>query len=286
MRSSPGPELTIGTVSEQTGVPVTVLRSWEQRYGFPAALRSAGGHRRYHPHDVEQIDAVQQARTSGLSLRAAIERVVSDRRQRAPSIAAGLREAWPHLTTQVLTKPSMVMFSRAIEDECCLRADRPVLLGAFQHERYYRQSKSRWRSLARTASAAVVLAHFPQRSEAADQRGTPTEVPVEAAAPVLNEWAIICDARDRAACLIGWELPGQADVAQHARRFEAMWSVEPPVVRDAALIVIDIATSVDERHAELRSHLGVVPPTDTHTVRFAQALTVRIIAYLETPTVS
>ncbi|MET0324336.1 MAG: MerR family transcriptional regulator, partial [Ilumatobacteraceae bacterium] len=66
--------MTIGTVAEQTGVSVTVLRSWEQRHGFPTATRLPSGHRRYTQQDVDAILQVLEQRETGLSLEAAIER--------------------------------------------------------------------------------------------------------------------------------------------------------------------------------------------------------------------
>ena len=39
--------LTIGDLAHRTGVPISTLRSWERRYGFPEPRRQRGGHRRY-----------------------------------------------------------------------------------------------------------------------------------------------------------------------------------------------------------------------------------------------
>lgn len=39
--------MSIGALSKATGVPADTLRTWERRYGFPAAERTESGHRRY-----------------------------------------------------------------------------------------------------------------------------------------------------------------------------------------------------------------------------------------------
>ena len=47
--------LTIQHVSQLLMVPSPTLRSWERRYGVPAARRSAGGHRRYSHDDLHDL---------------------------------------------------------------------------------------------------------------------------------------------------------------------------------------------------------------------------------------
>ena len=64
----------------------------------------------------------------------------------------------------------------------------------------------------------------------------PVQVSLPADAPARREWTLVCDCRDYPACVTGWELPGQRPAADGARRFEAVWSLDPQVVRDAAAI--------------------------------------------------
>lgn len=51
------------------GIPQPTLRSWEIRYGFPRASRSAGGHRRYSDEGLTQLrlmrDAIAQGKRAG-----------------------------------------------------------------------------------------------------------------------------------------------------------------------------------------------------------------------------
>ena len=269
--------LTIGVVAAQTGVSVPVLRSWEQRHGFPVATRLPSGHRRYSQHDVDLIAQVVRDRDAGLSLDAAIERI--RRRESAParSLFSGVRALWPDLAPQLLSKRSMLAVSRAIEDEYCARAERPFLFAAFQRDEFFRASEARWRSLAETAAVAVVMADFPAGARTST---TPIEIDLDRDSPVRREWSIVCDAPASAACLVGWE--HEHDDRTRGRRFEAIWTVEPAIVRDAARIAIDLAARYVPGLASFNDRLPPVEAADpSHTLRHATALTNRVVAYLE-----
>jgi DICT domain-containing protein len=279
---SPASGLTIGAVAVRTDVSVPVLRAWEVRYGFPRPERSPSGHRRYSERDVEMILRVVRERQAGLSLEAAIERVRRADGAPMPSIFAGLRRLRPDLTVQLLTKRSMLAISHAIEDECCAQAERPVLVAGFQAERYYRGAEARWRDLARTAAGAVVFADFPASRT---PPGAAAEVALGVDAPLRREWAIVCDAPGAAAALSGWERPGQEGVAQAHRRFEAVWTAEPAVVRQATQLGLGQAQRQMPEVGALRDALAdeAPAPDPMATIRRATALTNRIVAYLEAP---
>ncbi len=230
--------LTIGDVAEQSGVPAPTLRSWEMRYGFPVPARLPGGHRRYAESDVAAVREVLRHRDAGLALEAAVRRVAAD--ASAPrSIYAEVRRRHPALAPQVLSKATLVALSHAVEDECCARAADPVLFGSFQRAWFLDASRSRWDELARTARAAVVFADLP--TPAQPHRGRPIEVPVPEQAPLNREWAIVCDARDLPACLVAVERPGQPADPDGERLFEAVWTVDPEVVRTASRVAAGLA---------------------------------------------
>jgi DNA-binding transcriptional MerR regulator len=46
---------SIGAIARMTGVSVSTLRTWEERYGLIVARRSEGGQRRYSRHQLEQL---------------------------------------------------------------------------------------------------------------------------------------------------------------------------------------------------------------------------------------
>ncbi len=55
-------ELSIGTLSTATGVPIDTLRTWERRYGFPAPIaRTEGSHRRYSAAVIPVVRMIVQA---------------------------------------------------------------------------------------------------------------------------------------------------------------------------------------------------------------------------------
>lgn len=59
-------ELSIGTLSAATGVPVDTLRTWERRYGFPAPVgRTEGSHRRYAVDTVQTVHLIVEALAQG-----------------------------------------------------------------------------------------------------------------------------------------------------------------------------------------------------------------------------
>jgi len=244
--------LTISAVAEQTDLSIAVLRAWELRYGFPTPDRLPSGHRRYSSQHVEQVRQVQRHRAAGASLQDAISTTLVDRGRRESSIFAGVRRRWPNLPVHRLSKRAVWAVSRSIEDECCARADRPVLIGSFQRERFYRQSEHRWRELARTASAAMVFADFESTRH---RPGAPSEIAAPRDAPLLREWVVICDGSDAAACLIAVELANADDSERH-RRFDTMWTVEPGIVRDASNIACVLAGGGE---AAARQHRP--PPT-------------------------
>ncbi|MGH8909448.1 MAG: DICT sensory domain-containing protein [Egibacteraceae bacterium] len=269
--------LSIGDVAARTGVTAATLRMWESRHGFPHARRLPGGHRRYSEGDCAAVAAVVRERETGLSLEAAIERVLQMSRAEETSIFAGLHRRWPELTPRVLPKHAVLQLTRAIEDECCAQADRPLLIGCFQRERFYRACQPRWRAMARTADATIVLARFPQHRR--DPAGGPIEIALDARAPLLREWAVICDGPRFAACLSGWEPAGQR-VADGLRQFETLWTVEPTLVREAARIALTAvaraAPDLPLPDAAQAHHRPLAP----ESLRTLTALTNRMVTYL------
>ena len=238
------PGLTIGDVAARTGVSVTTLRAWEMRYGFPVPTRLASGHRRYRIEDVATIERLERDRAGGLSLAAAMARARREAAASAPSIFAGLRARYPDLVFHVLGKRAMYAMSRAIEDECLAAGGDAVVIGSFQRERFYRESERRWRELARTADAVIALAEF---SAERHRSGQPVEVAIPPASALAREWAIVCDGPGAAAVLAGWEQPRRARAADLRRRFEAIWSTDAEVVREASRIGLALAAEHSSR---------------------------------------
>jgi MerR family transcriptional regulator, light-induced transcriptional regulator len=271
-----GAALSIGDVVTATGVGEATLRAWERRFGFPSPRREPSGHRRYSAEEVERIRAVVRERGRGLSLAVAIDRVTAES-SGPPSLFAPLRERRPDLLPVSIRKAQMVHLSRAVEEESAARAERSLMIGAFQRPEFYRRSEERWRRLARGAGLTFVLACF---EEASSPRDAPVEVPIGSGEPVADEWAVICLAPGYSACLIGWETVGATGVADADRTFDALLSVEPSVVREVAGAAVSVAAAGEPEVAE-RAHgyLDRIPDSSQRSqLRLAGAITARAFA--------
>jgi DICT domain-containing protein/predicted DNA-binding transcriptional regulator AlpA len=271
--------LTISELAARTGVAATTLRSWESRYDFPRPSRLAGGHRRYTDQDVAVVRRVLGHRDSGLALEVAIRRARSEPLQ-TRSLYAELHREHPEVVTQTLTKSTLLALSRAIEDECCARAEEPVLFGGFQRSTFLRESYARWVELARTARLAVVFADMSTPRPPGP--GLPLEVALPHEAPLNREWIVLCDAPDLPACLAAVERPGQEAVPSARRRYEAVWTVDPRAVRYASRVAAALA---DEYRPELRMGDRDLPsnepPSASSDLRRASGLLTRSLSYLD-----
>jgi DICT domain-containing protein len=270
--------LSIGGLAAHTGVPPATLRSWEARYGFPRPIRLPGGHRRYSEGDVTAVREVLRHRNSGLALEAAVRRVTFEA-PRSRSVYAELRDRHPQLNPLVLSKAAVVALSHAIEDECCARAQEPLLFGGFQRDRFLRASDARWAELARTACATVC---FTDGATSTDVRpGQPIEVAIPREAPLNREWFVVCDASDLPACMAAVERPG-ADTGHDARRFEVVWTVDPRAVRSASRVAVALADQYRPgwRATEL-DWLDAQPSAPSDDLRRASGLLSRMMGYLD-----
>jgi len=261
-------------MSARSGIGEATLRMWEVRHGFPRPRRVASGHRRYSEQDLARVRAVVRGRERGLSLQAAIELAHDADEEQAPSVFASLRSRYPQLEPQVLSKRAMLVMSRAIEDESLARAERPLLFGCFERERFYRASEGRWRELARTAERAFVLADFGRTRR---PKGGPVEVPIAPSSPVAREWAIVCESPSFGACLAGWERPPDAP---GERLFEAVWTVEAPAVRIAAQVCVRLAAArAPDVVEDIADRLDSTPVAREHELRSAIQLSTRMVRY-------
>ncbi len=276
--------LTIGDLAQRTGVAPATLRMWESRHGFPRPRRRASGHRRYDEHDVELVTQVLRRRDSGMRLEVAIAGVAradstTGTPPGAPSVYAAMRRLHPNLQPQRLKKSTLLAVSWAIEDECCARAEQPMIFGGFQEEHYYRAAEERWTELARIARSTTVFAAFSQEPDPV-ARTTMVDLPEDA--PMRREWAVVCDAPDYPAILTAWELPGQSTVPDRLRLFEAIWTVEPGAVRDAARACAQAAQQLGHPEgAPLLYELADNPAPPPVALLQAASLLNRVVAYVD-----
>jgi DICT domain-containing protein len=270
------PELSTAQLSARTGLPAGTLRMWESRHGFPSPARLPGGHRRYSQRDAEAVLEVLRLREQGLSLPAAIDRA---RRQDQPSersVFAGLRRRRPDLAATVSEKRLLVAMSHAIEDECLAHAGRGLVFGSFQRQEYFHAAEPRWRELARTARLAVAVADFPQMVE---PQLAAAQVPLQVHHPMVREWTVIVDSPGAHACLTAWEHPGDGHLADHARRFEVIWSFEREIVRAASEVATELLNDLAPEIAA-RVPDAIADGSGSDGLRFGSALAHRMVEYV------
>lgn len=243
-------------------------------------MRLPGGHRRYAEADIAAVEEVQRHRAAGLGLEAAIRLRTTTPATPSTSVYGELRRLHPDLEPQLLSKRSMLALSNALEDECGAQAQRPLLFAGFQQGRFLRESYARWVELARTASRATVFADLGDPAPISP--GLPLEVAIPHDSPLNREWFVVCDAADRPACLLGWERPGQQGTPEARRGFEAVWSVDPVVVRDASRICAGLADTLrPEREPLAWPELADAVAPGSADLRRAGQLFNRMIGYLE-----
>ncbi len=275
--------LAIKDVAERTGIAAATIRMWEQRYGFPEPARTDSGYRVYTDADVDALRRVSSLREDGLSVPAALERAraaagSTDR----PSIYGAIAGGDDPVPAQRLRKRTLTAISRAIEDETLARAAGPVVIGAFQSVRNFEAVEHRYARLARAADACIVFADFASVRE---RPGRPTEIPIAPEDALGNEWAVVVDAPGYAACLLAWETPeSQRDdhLPDRDRRFEALWTLDPRIVRRAALVGAGLAARGGAELGErLEAMLRDRPLAFEAPAPGLTSLTNRIVGYLD-----
>lgn len=241
-------DFSIGALADRTGVTPNVLRTWENRFGFPAGRRTATGHRRFTEADVVLVNEVLAARERGVPLPLAVDAVLQRaRHERGESVHATLIREFPDLRPQRLGKATLLAASHAIEDECLARADRSVVLGTFQEGHEYAQSRHRWDELARTATWSAVLADFDD-GRAADPDATPARCQLPDGSPMRREWTVAVLSPTFAAVLAAWEVPAQAG---RPSTYEAVITMRRAAALAAARVIVGAARSA-----------GATPPPD------------------------
>ena len=259
---------SIGVLAARAGVTPGVLRTWENRFGFPRGERSASGHRRFTDADVALVRQVLEVRDSGLPLQVAIDSVV--RAQEAGeerSAFAAAAEAAGGVRPLRLHRRALIAASHAVEDECLARGDRSVVLGAFQLGHRYASSRHRWEEIGRTAAWAAVVADFDGRGDAdphadlhADLDAAPVRCQLPGDSPLRREWAVVCLSESYAALVAAWEVPAatgpptyEAVISTHRGATTAAGRVLAGVVRAAGGVVPPAAARLLDAAAPVRT---------------------------------
>ena len=270
---------SIGVLASRTGVTPTVLRSWENRFGFPRGERSSAGHRRFSDADVQQVRQVLEVRESGVPLQVAIDSVTRRREEaRADSVYAALVGTFGDLRPQRLSRRTLTAASLAIEDECLARADRAVVLGAFQLGHNFARSRHRWDELARTAAWAAVVADFDDTLPP-DASARPVRCQLPEDSPMRREWTVVTISPTYAAVLAAWEVPVAAG---REAAYEAVISTHRPAVVAAARVIAGVVVSAGvEPPAPVEHLLSDTAPRPATAAADADRMWLRALAHLD-----
>lgn len=274
------PFLSIGGLADATGVSAATLRIWETRHGFPEPTRLASGHRRYGEADVDAVRRVVRLRDSGARLDAAIAQSMSaaaSQHHGSRSVFARLRHTHPSLMPSRLAKSTLLAMSWAMEDEFCAQARRGHVFGAFQQAHRFESARARWTDIAQASSSTFVFADFDALVEEA-----PTCIPLDPDAPMIREWAVVCDTPEMSMALTAWELPGQGEVRDSERIFETLWTVDPEPVREAARVCVALAVEAGSTHAaEVAAELAAPVSSASSDIGALTSLFNRSVSYID-----
>ncbi|MCF6378210.1 MerR family transcriptional regulator [Nocardioides KLBMP 9356] len=276
MTSTVSDGFSIGVLADRTGLTPTLLRTWENRFGFPAGTRSSSGHRRFTDADVDLVRQVQELRAGGVALGAAVDAVRRRRQRPRESVHAVLARDFPQLVVQRLGRRPLVAASYAVEDEALARAERPVVLGTFQAGDRFADQRRRWDELARTAAWSAVIADFDD-SLPADPSATPARCQLAEGSPLRREWTVVTVSDSRAALVSAWEVPGAAHAAPV---YESVVSTHRPAAVAAARVLVEAARVAG---AEPPAHVGQLldEPGPESTAVDADRLWLRALTHVD-----
>lgn len=282
LRTTSDPHLSTADVAHATNLAETTLRMWESRYGFPSPARLPSGHRRYSVEDVERLQQILRLRSSGLSLRGAIERVQSGSDEVAASVFGSVRRK-AGLSAQSFTGRHLGALLRAVEDEALAGGVPPIIVRGLGRRVDLASDACRRASLARSAEFAVTLACSEPRSPIAR---TPGVTWLRVDNPLGCERFVACERAGLQVCFAGWEAPGQDELPVDERRYETVWTADPASVRDALESALHHARATSdepERIAELLVRLEHRPPVTELDPHGLTALVSRMIGYAVGP---
>jgi MerR family redox-sensitive transcriptional activator SoxR len=90
--------LTIGDLSDRTGLAVSAIRFYET-HGIVAPVRNSGGHRRYGRHDLRRLSFVMAAQSMGFALGE-----IADHLRDLPAHKAPSKADWSRISKIFQTK--------------------------------------------------------------------------------------------------------------------------------------------------------------------------------------
>ncbi|RCJ34735.1 histidine kinase [Nostoc minutum NIES-26] len=155
------------------------------------------------------------------------------------SLLQDLRQAVPHLKTQIYFKSSLTALSHAIEDLVLAGSDKPLVIANFQQERFYRQEIPRYQKIAQHTDQVYVLA-APETDFGVASDPCIT-IPFAPDDELAQEWHLVVVGQQYSACLVCQEYASPLDSASldQARQFKGIWTFDPQVSLQAARLLLE-----------------------------------------------
>jgi MerR family transcriptional regulator, light-induced transcriptional regulator len=111
-------EISIGTLSSATGVPIETLRTWERRYGFPVpTTRTGGSHRRYAAETIDQIRLIARAIEAGHRPSAVVGRDLEELRRLMDAPVLGAPVTGPNAAADRLALARWIDLTERMDGE-------------------------------------------------------------------------------------------------------------------------------------------------------------------------
>ncbi len=189
----------------------------------------------------------------------------------------------------VYYKNTLVALCHALEDHILDDDTKPLVITAFQQGKWYLQEAERYADIAKCSQQIAIMA-------AADSGWLehPTSnlanvdlVSIDSADPVAEEWHLIILSPKYTAMVICQELSeedygssGQPE-SDVERKFYGLWTFEPDLVRETAIIAINHIESYNPELAKkLREYEGTIKPAVATSEELATVVS-RVVDYLQ-----
>lgn len=155
------------------------------------------------------------------------------------SLLQDLRQALPHLRSQVYFKASLTALSHAMEDLVLSGTDTPLVIANFQQERFYRQEAPRYQKIGEITDQVYVLA----APETAFNEGaiSYTTVALSPEDQLAQEWHLVIVGHHYSACLVCREHAAPIDTPSldEVRQFQGFWTFDPATTVQAARLLLE-----------------------------------------------
>lgn len=155
----------------------------------------------------------------------------------SPSVLTELLQTLPNLRAQLYFKSSLTALSHAMEDQVLAETEarNPLIIAAFQRERFYRQEAHRYRRIAEKSNQIYVLS--APETEFKNSSGIYETVAFTPEDALAQEWHLVVIGNQYASCLICRERSTQ-DKSDSNRRFEGIWTFDRQVSQAAGKLLL------------------------------------------------